>query len=946
MTSYACGICGTKRDQRSHHKLHLDSEKHKQSKELFRHQLKDMDADDRHKNYFTDDIGVIIGHIETQEYNKDGDLINDLRMYAIHNITNKDALRDKIHDIHNFLRNNGIGYGMNALKAFNVLYGLMRIEESGLFDKVDLPMECRFSYLVDLSKKNKHEQVTGLILQKVLDSIIRHKKMKHFLFYELPKNVRADVYSQLVLQIHELRLIEKSCGVQLSGKIYEYFIGRDDTAISEMGAYFTDRHIVEFINEEEPPHVDENGHVSTMIDPFGGSGGFTNGYIQHLVSQHPDIKWENELKNIYHYDMNEDVNKSAALEMFCLTGEIPIMNENVSCCNSFTSEFCNLNFKQVRTNPPYGGDKSKQTDAQQKRDKMMTYIKGLLGKPEGVSSDKLNVWKLQLKQLEQEKKKDKARSDKQKVSLSNSSIRIKKFAKKYGLKGNDKEAVSLILLMDILDEDGTAVGVLKEGVFFNKSYKDVRECVIKNFNVRKVISVPSDQFENTTTKTSIIVFDNTEQKTTRVEFSELVVEKYEEDVFVEGDDGSILLVENKGDFKDVSKNIVAVVDVDRLKENDWSLNGKDYTKKHIQVGIDFEPTLISSVCKVENGYAFKSTEYKTKGIPLLTIKHIPNFHLINECKYIQQNDAFRKFLIEKNDILISLTGNAESVGLCGMYLNDYNAYCNQRVGRIRITDPVLNMYVFFMLHLCKEYISGNGSIQHNISTKTIEDLSIPVPKSPEKIKMWVDKISKPYNEMHEKKKQLKQLQEQVQTRVKEIIENEPCDEFELKSLCSSITTGKHLDPKDRNGSKYPYYGATKIMAYTDKDDDKMMFKGNHLLVARKGTLCINIIINGNFYANDDVIVVSPVSNTYFIYNVMIIISDKISKLYNGSIVKGIKQTDVSSIKIPIPKDNSLLTDLNSSFQQIVRLEQEISSSQGLYTQYIKELGEEAIISSH
>ena len=31
-------------------------------------------------------------------------------------ISNKEALKDKIHEIHNYLRNNGAGYGMNALK--------------------------------------------------------------------------------------------------------------------------------------------------------------------------------------------------------------------------------------------------------------------------------------------------------------------------------------------------------------------------------------------------------------------------------------------------------------------------------------------------------------------------------------------------------------------------------------------------------------------------------------------------------------------------------------------------------------------------------------------------------------------------------------------------------------------------------------------------------------
>ena len=41
----------------------------------------------------------------------------------------KEALKDKIHEIHNYLRNNGAGYGMNALKVFNILYGLKKLEE-------------------------------------------------------------------------------------------------------------------------------------------------------------------------------------------------------------------------------------------------------------------------------------------------------------------------------------------------------------------------------------------------------------------------------------------------------------------------------------------------------------------------------------------------------------------------------------------------------------------------------------------------------------------------------------------------------------------------------------------------------------------------------------------------------------------------------------------------
>ena len=88
-------------------------------------------------------------------------------------------------------------------------------------------------------------------------------------------------------------------------------------------------------------------------------------------------------------------------------------------------------------------------------------------------------------------------------------------------------------LPEAAQEQTQSIGVLKEGVFFDRTYTDLRKHLIKNYNLREVISVPQDQFENTKTKTQIIIFDNIEEKTTEVKFSEIVVERYLEDKFVE-----------------------------------------------------------------------------------------------------------------------------------------------------------------------------------------------------------------------------------------------------------------------------------------------------------------------------------------------------------------------------------------------------------------------------
>ena len=140
-------------------------------------------------------------------------------------ISNKELLRDKIHEIHNYLRNNGAGYGMNALKVFNVLRCLEQLEKRNLIDKVGLKRpECEFSYL--LSFKNKDEQLADLITGPVLDSI-NESKIKDIVFQEMPKNIKSHVFTYLLKQIKEISNIEENCNVQLAGKTYEYFVGRD-----------------------------------------------------------------------------------------------------------------------------------------------------------------------------------------------------------------------------------------------------------------------------------------------------------------------------------------------------------------------------------------------------------------------------------------------------------------------------------------------------------------------------------------------------------------------------------------------------------------------------------------------------------------------------------------------------------------------------------------------
>lgn len=153
------------------------------------------------------------------------------------------------------------------------------------------------------------------------------------------------------------------------------------------------------------------------------------------------------------------------------------------------------------------------------------------------------------------------------------------------LVANDKEACSLLLFMSILAENGTCAGVLKEGVFFDGKYTALRRALIEHFNVLQVISVPSDQFENTTTKTSIIIFQNN-GKTENVVFSELRINKYTEDSF-EVLDNQLKLIHNQGQIMEdngVEKVYVGeasyqdIISMKIREKCQYSLNAKKYQK--------------------------------------------------------------------------------------------------------------------------------------------------------------------------------------------------------------------------------------------------------------------------------------------------------------------------------------------------------------------------------
>jgi restriction endonuclease S subunit len=222
----------------------------------------------------------------------------------------------------------------------------------------------------------------------------------------------------------------------------------------------------------------------------------------------------------------------------------------------------------------------------------------------------------------------------------------------------------------------------------------------------------------------------------------------------------------------------------------------------------------------------------------------------------------------------------------------------------------------------------------------LKSFQIPIPKTPAKIAEWVEKISKPYDEKNTKQEKIQELEKLIQSTIKNITENEECDEVELGSICEYIKTGKNKTPDNKSGTLYPYYGTADITGYTDH----YLFDGKHILVARNGTMGNCFLVEGKIYPSDHIFIIKNKKeyNISFIFYLIKTLSSIIQHKSNGSTIKGISKDNLSKIKIHLPKNKKVIEDMEPLFKEIETLQSDVKKAEELYKQLIKELSQEAI----
>ena len=174
---------------------------------------------------------------------------------------------------------------------------------------------------------------------------------------------------------------------------------------------------------------------------------------------------------------------------------------------------------------------------------------------------------------------------------------------------------------------------------------------------------------------------------------------------------------------------------------------------------------LGEVCKLKNGYAFKSDNYLDNGIPVIRISDIKDGLIVpRNTVYVSEDSVYDNYIINENEIIVAMSG--ATTGKFGIYKSKEKAYQNQRVGKFDIIDKkqLDNNFLLHQLHSLKRQIEKDayGGAQPNISSKKIEEMEIVLPPL-ETQHAIVSKIEELFSELDKGIAELKTAQQQLKT---------------------------------------------------------------------------------------------------------------------------------------------------------------------------------------
>ena len=923
---YKCGICDSKPDQLSHHKMHIDTQKHKDKKAILELQLKSMTNESLVEKYKTFNINDIIDKIETKKSIKfsikEKTEMNSKKTISGNTIWNSEinqdsnsnyaAIKSKLDSIikqcHNLLY--GKGGSIVGTKAQNdimrilclkILQSQFNDENSELWDRCNKvksdgnmsdPQFVRFkTYCNDITEITKKDDVfkewrifVNKFLIKVFPSI----------YYENDNKFHCDkspCIIELIKIIDSLDIDDefKDAFSTTCGDIHESFraYGGKNSGAKALGQFFTPRHLIHLMfHGIGLDKLIEPMEDITIYDPCMGTGGFLTRLFKMC-----NIPSE----NIYGCETEIDTIKFGEMSMVLTTGN---SRNNIIKCDSLCENkfILDKKFSAIVTNPPFGTKMNY-------KDLKTTFEKNFPDSPV-------------------------------------------KFEDIYPLKTNNGACLFVQHCVYMLAEGGFCAIVLPDGELFegnSKWSKNFRKWLSEKVNIRTILKVASGTFEHASVKTNVVIFTK-DGPTQNIHFMETPKEcNIVKDMFT--------------------------ISAEELKSTGYSLDAGEYLVEETG-NFDVPMVALSEVITKQNNFndINADIDYKIVKMSKLVAPEI------REIKKGCNIKSTKLQMVEENTFIMS-----KILNYCyGIYNNNIkNGYLSSEYWIFKIRDNTLFNYVVLIykniiVHKLKSISHGVGIPRINFQD-FMSKIKIPLP-SLEVQKQIVDELSQIETSIETIESRITQLKREKdqykkygrKAEIREMLKDS--EEKMLGEVCEFVS-GCAFNVKDFN---YNSEGIRVVKVKNIKDDlnrvvfeekqpyilenekfNKYKVNNGDIIISIAGSKGIKLGIydyNTFSYLNQHNCIVKNISDCHEKYIKYYIIDFIISKFGSSSQSSTIPfitlDTLKNKIKIEIPSQEvqqQCITLFEEKEQFIQSIDDKINSEKE-YITHLKEMAKDVISS--
>ena len=347
----------------------------------------------------------------------------------------------------------------------------------------------------------------------------------------------------------------------------------------------------------------------------------------------------------------------------------------------------------------------------------------------------------------------------------------KALEKRYHLKGGlSADWLYALIMMDLLKDDGKAIGLFPAACLFTNIDKDTREELLRKQKIKAVITLPPKMFTFTSVNLVMVVFENNSycnEGVRLVDASKLCTNQRRQNVFTQEHIDAII------DALDTNSDYSKFVSFETLKDNNFILSPERYLVAHDD-DEDGEP--LGNIVSFGRSVMIKAVELDK----LDTAKDTGKFYMrLSEIKdgviseslphltHIEEKDS-KSILVDK-DIILSRNGAPFKIAM-------YHAKENEEVlpvGNLYIlkaneekVNPIyLKAYLESSKGIAKLTSCLTGITIQIISLESLKKIRIPLPPIDEQ-----NKIAERYEAILEELELLRMKTENAKDRLKHILD--------------------------------------------------------------------------------------------------------------------------------------------------------------------------------